>query len=657
MERGEIVWQPGEDARARTRLGRYLDWIGATRGLELTSYEEAWRWSVADLEGFWSSVIEHLGLELSGSREPVVAERALPGARWLPGARCNYALSVLRRCPSDTSVAVVGESQSRTQLTWSGAELLDQVGRVRAGLVRLGVGRGTRAAAILPNIPETIAAFLASASLGAIWSSCAPEFGPKAVVDRFSQIEPSVLLAVDGYRYGAKDVDRRAELEEIAASLPSVGARVLLPYRDPAAPVPPGWQAWSELVSQPAPMAYEQVPFDHPLYILYSSGTTGLPKAIVHGHGGILLEHAKVLAFHHDLGPGDRFFWYSTTGWMMWNLLVSGLLVGAAVVCFDGDPAWPDLGALWGLAARAGITYFGTSAPYLHRLAKEGVDPRSFGDLGALRAVGSTGAPLSADGFRYVTGVFGPEVHLASMSGGTDVCSAFVGGSPLVAVRAGEISCRCLGVDAVAVDALGREVVDVEGELVVRAPMPSMPVGFWGDPDGSRYRAAYFEDFPGSWRHGDWVTFFGDGACVISGRSDATLNRGGVRLGTAELYAVVESLPEVRDSLVVHLEGGGDGSGMLVLFVVLAPGSDLTPALEDQLCTSLRRELSPRHVPDRIVAVAGVPRTLSGKKLEVPVKRILQGEDPDRVVSRESLADPGALDAFVELAGRLGERP
>ena len=657
MERGEIVWQPGEDARARTRLGRYLDWIGATRGLELTSYEEAWRWSVADLEGFWSSVIEHLGLELSGSREPVVAERALPGARWLPGARCNYALSVLRRCPSDTSVAVVGESQSRTQLTWSGAELLDQVGRVRAGLVRLGVGRGTRVAAILPNIPETIAAFLASASLGAIWSSCAPEFGPKAVVDRFSQIEPSVLLAVDGYRYGAKDVDRRAELEEIAASLPSVGARVLLPYRDPAAPVPPGWQAWSELVSQPAPMAYEQVPFDHPLYILYSSGTTGLPKAIVHGHGGILLEHAKVLAFHHDLGPGDRFFWYSTTGWMMWNLLVSGLLVGAAVVCFDGDPAWPDLGALWGLAARAGITYFGTSAPYLHRLAKEGVDPRSFGDLGALRAVGSTGAPLSADGFRYVTGVFGPEVHLASMSGGTDVCSAFVGGSPLVAVRAGEISCRCLGVDAVAVDPLGREVVDVEGELVVRAPMPSMPVGFWGDPDGSRYRAAYFEDFPGSWRHGDWVTFFGDGACVISGRSDATLNRGGVRLGTAELYAVVESLPEVRDSLVVHLEGGGDGSGMLVLFVVLAPGSDLTPALEDQLRTSLRRELSPRHVPDRIVAVAGVPRTLSGKKLEVPVKRILQGEDPERVVSRESLADPGALDAFVELAGRLGERP
>ncbi len=657
MERGEIVWQPGEDARARTRLGRYLDWIGATRGLELTSYEEAWRWSVADLEGFWSSVIEHLGLELSGSREPVVAERALPGARWLPGTRCNYALSVLRRCPSDTSVAVVGESQSRTQLTWSGAELLDQVGRVRAGLVRLGVGRGTRVAAILPNIPETIAAFLASASLGAIWSSCAPEFGPKAVVDRFSQIEPSVLLAVDGYRYGAKDVDRRAELEEIAASLPSVGARVLLPYRDPAAPVPPGWQAWSELVSQPAPMAYEQVPFDHPLYILYSSGTTGLPKAIVHGHGGILLEHAKVLAFHHDLGPGDRFFWYSTTGWMMWNLLVSGLLVGAAVVCFDGDPAWPDLGALWGLAARAGITYFGTSAPYLHRLAKEGVDPRSFGDLGALRAVGSTGAPLSADGFRYVTGVFGPEVHLASMSGGTDVCSAFVGGSPLVAVRAGEISCRCLGVDAVAVDSLGREVVDVEGELVVRAPMPSMPVGFWGDPDGSRYRAAYFEDFPGSWRHGDWGTFFGDGACVISGRSDATLNRGGVRLGTAALYAVVESLPEVRDSLVVHLEGGGDGSGMLVLFVVLAPGSDLTPALEDQVCTSLRRELSPRHVPDRIVAVAGVPRTLSGKKLEVPVKRILQGEDPERVVSRESLADPGALDAFVELAGRLGERP
>lgn len=656
MERGEIVWQPGEDARTRSRLGRYLDWLAAARGLGLSSYEEAWRWSVADLEGFWSSVIEHLELELSGPRRPLLAEAALPGARWLPGTTCNYALSVLRRCPSGSSVAVVGESQTRDRCTWNGAELRDQVGRVRAGMVRLGVGPGTRVAAILPNIPETIAAFLASASLGAIWSSCAPEFGPKAVVDRFSQIEPSVLLAVDGYRYGAKDVDRRTELEEIAASLPSVGARVLLPYRDPAAPPPPGWQPWSELVSEPAPVAYEPLPFDHPLYILYSSGTTGLPKAIVHGHGGILLEHAKVLAFHHDLGPGDRFFWYSTTGWMMWNLLVSGLLVGAAVVCFDGDPAWPDLGALWRLAAHAGVTYFGTSAPYLHRLAKEGVDPRDFGDLSALRGVGSTGAPLSADGSRYVTATFGPGVHLASMSGGTDVCSAFVGGSPLVAVRAGEISCRCLGVDAAAVDPLGREVVGVEGELVVRAPMPSMPVGFWGDPDGSRYRAAYFEDFPGSWRHGDWVTFFDDGACVISGRSDATLNRGGVRLGTAELYAVVESLPEIRDSLVVHLEGGGDGGGMLVLFVVLAPGSDLTPALADRLRTSLRRELSPRHVPDRIVDVPAVPRTLSGKKLEVPVKRILQGEDPERLVSRESLADPGALDAFVALAGGLGGR-
>jgi acetoacetyl-CoA synthetase len=574
----------------------------------------------------------------------------MPGARWFPGVALNYAAHALRSEPDGP--AIVARSQSRGRAEVSIVDLRDQVARCRAGLARLGVGRGDRVAAYLPNIPETVVAFLAAASLGAIWSSCAPEFGTRSVVDRLRQIEPSVLLVVDGYRYGAKSIDRADEVAAIRAALPSLRATVTVPYLadDPEAARHKGSTLWDELLSEPAELAFEDVPFDHPLYVLYSSGTTGLPKAIVHGHGGILVEHHKVLALHNDLGPGDRFSWFTTTGWMMWNYLVSGLLVGATTVLFDGDPGHPDLGELWRMAGDEGVTFFGTSAPFLLACRKAGVEPAAIADLSRLRGVGSTGAPLPADGFAWVYEAVGRDLLLSSISGGTDVCTAFVGGCPLVPVRAGEISCRYLGAKVEAYDESGRPLVGEQGELVISAPMPSMPVGFWGDDDGSRYRAAYFEAHPGVWTHGDWITVFPDGACEITGRSDATLNRGGVRMGTAELYTVVESLPEVADSLVVHIEDPSGGPGRLLLFVTPAAGARLDDDLRARLVRALRTELSPRHVPDEIHEVPGVPRTLSGKKLEVPVKRILAGTDPDAAASRGSLANPEVLDAYAGYA-------
>jgi acetoacetyl-CoA synthetase len=648
---GDLLWSPPPDARDRSRVGAWLGWLERHRGRRFSGYADAWAWSVEDLEGFWSSVWEYFEVSSSSPYESVLADAAMPGAVWFPGARLNYAEHALRRRGPET--AIISESQTREPVSWSFEELSGQVARIRAGLVRLGVGRGDRVAAYLPNIAETAAAFLATASLGAVWSSCAPEFGPRAVLDRLRQIEPKVLLTVDGYRYGERVVDRASEVAGIREALPGLVATVVLPYLDPDPGRVPGALAWDEFASDPggaSEPAFEPVPFDHPLYVLYSSGTTGLPKAIVHGHGGILVEHLKVLSLHHDLGPGDRFFWFSTTGWMMWNFLVSGLLVGATVVCFDGDPASPDLGTLWRLAGRTGVTYFGTSASFLMACRKSGVAPRELSDLSALRGVGSTAAPLPAAGFRYAYEALGPELFLSSISGGTDMCTAFVAGSPLVPVWAGEISSRALGAKVESFDPEGRPLVGREGELVVTAPMPSMPVGFWGDPDGSRYRDAYFSRYPGVWHHGDWLTITERGSCIITGRSDATLNRGGVRLGTSEFYAVIESLDEISDSLVVHLEDRGGPNGLLLLLVVMAPGAELDDVLAERIRTALRRDLSPRHVPDEIRAVPVVPRTLSGKKLEVPAKRILGGTPPDVAASRGSLADPEALDVLERLA-------
>ena len=650
----EVLWSPPGDARERSRMGRYLDWLATERGLALDGYDAAWRWSVDDPGAFWQSIWDHFGVRSATPPGAALAEARMPGARWFPGAAINYAehaLSMPGRGPSDA--VVIGRSQSRDPVDLTADELRDAVARCRAGLQRLGVSRGDRVAAFLPNVPEAVVGLLATASLGAVWSSCAPEFGTKAVVDRFAQIEPTVLLTIDGYRYGDRNVDRSAAVAEIRAALPTLRATVVVPYLRPAPDAVdaiPDAVSWSSLLAHSAPLTFDHVPFDHPLYVLFSSGTTGLPKPIVHGHGGILLEHLKALALHTDLGPVDRFCWFTTTGWMMWNYLVSGLAVGSSIVLFDGNPAWPDLSTLWRLAAETRTTYLGVSAPFLMACRAAGLEPGRDDDLTALRGVGSTGAPLPAAGFRWVAEHVSDAIPLGSLSGGTDLCTGFLGPSPLVPVWAGEISCRMLGARVEAFDPAGRPLIGEQGELVITAPMPSMPVGLWGDADGSRMRAAYFEPWAGVWRHGDWLTITDRGSCLITGRSDATLNRGGVRLGTAEFYAVVESLPEVGDSLVVHLEDQGGGPGELLLFVALRAPATLDDDLRRRIATALREGLSPRHVPDSILAVPAIPRTLSGKKLEVPVKRILQGRPADDAAARDALADPASLEPFEALA-------
>jgi acetoacetyl-CoA synthetase len=641
---GEVLWRPAVDARERSQMGRYLDWLARERDLHFDDYGAAWEWSVRDIEAFWSSIWDWFGVQASTPASSTLSTHVMPGARWFAGATLNYAEHALGRRGS-----VVSRSQTRGPVDLSSDELADQVARARAGLVRLGVGQGDRVGAYLPNISETIVAFLATASLGAVWSSCAPEFGTRSVVDRFRQIGPKVLLTIDGYRYGERSISRAAEVAEIRAALPTVVSTVIIPYLDDA-PAVPDAVMWAELLSEPAPLEFAPVPFDHPLYVLYSSGTTGLPKAIVHGHGGILLEHLKALGLHGDVAEGDRFFWFTTTGWMMWNYLVSSLLVGATAVCFDGDPASPDLLTLWRLAADVGITSFGASAPFLMACRKAGLRPGDDLDLSCIRAVGSTGAPLPSEGFEWVYDAVGDELQLASISGGTDVCTAFVGMAPLLPVRAGEIACRYLGARVEAFDVTGRSVIGEQGELVITAPMPSMPVGFWDDADGARYRAAYFDEYPGVWRHGDWITITETGSCVITGRSDATLNRGGVRLGTSEFYAVVEGIDEVVDSLVVHIEDDEGGAGELLLFLALRDGVTFDDALRTRVVDVLRRSLSPRHVPDTIEAVPAIPRTLSGKKLEVPVKRILTGTPADEAASRGALVNPEALVTFERLA-------
>jgi acetoacetyl-CoA synthetase len=653
VELGTLLWEPPPDARTSSRMGRFLDQVERTHGLSLPDYPSAHRWSVEDLDAFWSAVIDWFDLDLRDRPAQLLADASMPGAAWLPGASLNYAAQALRW--TGDAPAIIGRSQTRGEVVLSRDELREQVGRFAAGLRRLGIGRGDRVVAYLPNIPETAVAFLACASIGAVWSSCAPEFGVKAVVDRVQQIEPALLLVVDGYRYGAKAIDRTDEVAHIREALPSLRACVVLPYlagevdgvRFPDA-VP--WQDLVADVADGSGLTFEALAFDHPLYVLYSSGTTGLPKAIVHGHGGILLEHVKILGLHHDLGEGDAFSWFTTTGWMMWNYLVSGLLVGSTIVTFDGDPAHPDLLTLWRLAAETRLDVFGVGAPFLLSCRKAGLVPGDEVDLSALRSVGSTGAPLPPEGFGWVYEQVKSDLLLTSASGGTDVCTAFVAASPLLPVHAGEIPGPCLGCDVQAFDASGRSVVGQRGELVITRPMPSMPVGFWNDPDGSRYREAYFEDFPDVWRHGDWLEVTERGTCVITGRSDATLNRGGVRMGTSEFYSVVEDVDGVLDSLVVHHDDPRGGPGELVLFVVVGEGRNLDDGLGTTIASAIREELSPRHVPDEMHTVPAVPRTISGKKMEVPVKRLLDGEPLERVANPGAMANPESLGAFLELA-------
>ncbi len=649
---GDILWQPPADVRQTTEIGRYLDWLADSRGLRFAGYHDLHAWSVSDLAGFWASIWEYFGVKAGPGYYKVLGSAHMPGADWFPGARLNYAENLLHRAGDGDRVIAVARSQTRAPSELTAGQLRDRVARARAGLKRLGVGPGDRVAAYLPNIPETLVAFLATASLGAIWASCAPEFGARAVINRFAQTEPKVLLAVAGYTYRELQVDRRAEVAAIRAALPSAPLLVHVPY----GPLQiPGATSWDELLSQPAPLEFERVPFDHPLHVLFSSGTTGLPKAIVHGHGGILIEHLKAQILGLDVRPGDRLLWFTTTSWMMWSFQTSAVATGASVIMVDGDPNWPDLSAQWRLAAETGATHLGISPALLMSCRKSGVNPGKELDLSRLRVVATAGSPLPPSGARYVYEQFGPRIVLSDGSGGTDMCAGIVGQTPLQPVYAGEISGPLLGVAATAFDDDGNEVTGEPGELVITRPMPSMPVKFWDDPAGARYHASYFARYPDVWAHGDRALFTEQGSCQILGRSDATLNRGGVRLGTSELCAVAEDFAEVTDSLAVHLEDKDGGMGQLILFVALASDTELDDELRDRIAAALRTELSPRHVPDRILAVPAIPRTHTGKKLETPVKRILQGAHPDDVVSRAALADPGAIDAFLAIAASNGD--
>jgi acetoacetyl-CoA synthetase len=651
INEGGLLWTPSQSVIDNANLTRYMAWLRSERGLDFPSYEALWHWSVTEIEAFWASVWDYFGVVSSKPYTTVLAQRKMPGARWFVGTELNWAENIFRRSTTERPALLYRpETEPLTAVSW--AELHTSTARLAHALRALGVGKGDRVAGYLPNIPEAIVSVLACASLGAIWSSCSPDFGSRGVLDRFAQIEPKVLIAVAGYHYGGKAFDRRANIAQLQAGLPMLQKTILIDstaVTDEAAQLAPNTISWDELMGAETAgteLTFEQVPFDYPLWILYSSGTTGLPKPIVQGHGGILLEHAKATAFHNDLRAGDRFFWYTSTGWMMWNYLVGGLLSGCTAILYNGSPSYPNLNVLWQLAAESGMTYFGTSAAFIHGCMKAGVEPMRTFDLSRLRALGSTGSPLSGDGFRWVYEHLNPALSLESMSGGTDLCTAFVGGVRILPIYAGELQGPSLGAAVEAWNEAGEPVLDEVGELVITQPMPSMPLYLWNDVNNARYLESYFDLFPGVWRHGDWIKINRRHGCVIYGRSDSTINRQGVRMGTSELYRVVESFAEVLDSLVIDLELLGQQS-YLPLFVVLRPGAVLDESLKTRIKQKIRQEVSPRHVPDEIFAIDQVPYTLNGKKMEVPIRKILLGQPLEKAVKRDAMRNPESLAYFL----------
>jgi len=653
VREGTVLWEPTEEFKRRATITRFLKWLESERGLSFKDYHSLWEWSVTEIENFWQCLWQFFDIKASKPYTRILSERKMPGAKWFQGAELNYAEHVFRQMSSQRPALIFqSELVPLTELSWD--EFHHQVSSVATALRNLGVKRGDRVVAYMPNIPQTLVAFLACASIGATWSSCSPDFGTRSVIDRFNQIEPRVLFAVDGYQYGGKSFDLQPAVDELQRSLASLEKTVLVPYLKPDA-TPDGLDqvvTWDEMLAVRGELTFEQVPFDHPLWVVYSSGTTGLPKGLVHGHGGILLEFMKFSRLHMNIQPGDRFFWFSTTGWVMWNILQGSLLQGATPILYDGSPGYPDLNVVWDLAARAKMTFFGTSAAYLTGCMQAGLEPGQKYDLTHLKAIGSTGSPLPVEGFKWVYERVKKDILLGSTSGGTDPCTGFLGSCPLLPVRAGELQCRCLGVSARAFDENGNALVDEVGELVITEPMPSMPLYLWNDPGNARYIDSYFDMYPGVWRHGDWVKFTARGSGVILGRSDSTINRLGVRMGSSEIYAAVEDLAEVTDSLVIGFELPRGGY-LMPLFVVLKDGVALDENLKKKINTKIRSTLSPRHVPDEIYAISDVPRTLNAKKLEVPVKKILSGIPLEKAVNLDSMSNPESINYFVAFFDKM----